>query len=136
MQILKVRVRVDAGDGSSAEVEAEIHGASGAADAEDAVRDDQAAEVDQLRPRREGPPERPAGGGERAPETGRELIAWAGDHDMKPRVYQLGKAWKFPAIVLDWQRDDVLAVYHELLNERAKQPPRNGRRNGYAGARS
>lgn len=154
MHILKIRVTATGADGVTGEIETEIHGTSGPEDARDAVRDYRGALLEALgatgRSTTAAPPIRDdhggrtfgeglgggGGGGGDVPQTGRELIAWAGDRDLKPRVYKLGKAWNFPEKVLDWHRDEVRAAYDELLNEAARQAPRESRRNGYAQARS
>lgn len=104
------------------------------------ARDDRDDDRRDDRPRGPRPNGRPpgrgggsaGGGGDRPPKTGRELIAWAGDRDLKGRVYELGKAWELPGKVLDWHADDVRSVYDELSREASRPAGRNG----YSGARA
>ena len=72
-----------------------------------------------------------------APQNGRQLLAWAGDRGLKPRVYKLKDAWHLPDVIVQWGRNEALAVYRELVRE---APPyassRASGRNGYARPRA
>ena len=72
-----------------------------------------------------------------APQNGRQLLAWAGDRGLKPRVYALKDAWGLPDRIVEWGADDALAVYRELAREAPQRPTsRAPGRNGYARPRA
>jgi hypothetical protein len=59
--------------------------------------------IDPNRLRNDGGPWRGAG----PPATGRELLGWARKHGQDKAVFELGKSWKLPDRVIDWDPRDV-----------------------------
>lgn len=64
--------------------------------------------------------------GDDAPRDGRQLLAWARKNDASDDVMRIGRNWKLPPRVIQWERSEVEDVYRELL----AMPVGGGRRSG------
>jgi hypothetical protein len=57
------------------------------------------------------------------PRSGKELLGWARRHGRDAELISLGRAWRLPPRVLDWEPQDVADVHATMT---ATDPPRNG----------
>ena len=61
-----------------------------------------------------------------APRDGRQLLAWARKHHADDDVIRIGRKWRLPNRVVEWERSEVENVYRELV----ANPAGAGRRFG------
>jgi hypothetical protein len=59
--------------------------------------------------------QRSGGGGQGPPQSGKELLGWANNNDRYQDLLSLAKAWDVRGRIVDLGRDDVTALYNELM---------------------